>query len=109
MVRKCLRFNGGKNLTGHDIEFKTQTGETSLYNGLRLELSHSNSTLNFIYINNIGEQPSFYQADFFVNNKASTSISLDRISEVKLPQPYNDCIKNSSDDMVRLTQKVGDR
>ena len=107
-ARQCMRFNGGKNNVGKPIEYKIQMSEISIFNGLRVELSHPSSDLNFVYIDNIGEQPSFFRADYFMNNKAAASISLHRISENKLGYPYNNCIsKNeySKNEMVKLTQK----
>lgn len=96
-------------MTNHEVPLKYQLGETSIYDGFIVKLTHADSNLNLIYINEQGESPSLYSADLLIDQRQMASISLSWLQEKKLQNPYNDCWDQNLLDnsvLVKLTKKV---
>lgn len=91
----CLRFNSGKNFTNHSVPIlQSKIGGVDDSLSIKFDRSHDMA----IWVHNVTSPPtlelksSHYSNRVFVSSNSYTEITIEKVIEVKLKEPYNDCL-----------------
>ena len=94
-----FRFNNGKNFSNHSIPILNSTiGGIDDSLSIRIDKNQDMA----IWIHNRTQPPSFiyenshYKGRIFISSNSYTEVTIERVVEIKLGEPYNDCLDDVS-------------
>lgn len=94
---ECYRFNSGKNLSNHSVPVVNSTigGVDDSFSiqidkekDMQIWVHNINYRHNFVHFNN------HYEDRVFVSANSYTEVIIHKVIEVKLGEPYNDCLND---------------
>ena len=114
VIYPCVRFNGGKNRSGHSIEIKKAHGINNMRSGFSMVLSVNRTfPYNYLSISENSKYPEFWSSFFALEFSTENYITLKRKVDEKLGEPYNSCweedaLRESDSDLIQEIIKLND-
>ena len=107
----CYKFNGGRNISNHELEIRT-TQLVGCYSGLILNLNLSKTdTINY-FVGDNQVQPVVSELDSIIeSNKEAgkyVAIGIKKTVDIKIPVPYSNCTDKITPDISYLVKRITD-